>query len=133
MTNKTKPEMVSAEDFIAALTNTAQQKDALTLLKLMQDISNEKPVMWGANMVGFGSYHYKYESGREGDWFKIGFSPRKTFLSVYITDGFPKYQEMLNKLGKHKTGKSCLNINTLADIDVNILAQILTESLAAPR
>lgn len=123
----------SVNDFIAAINNPLQQQDALTLLQLMQDISQEKPALWGNTIIGFATYHYKYESGREGSWFKIGFSPRKSTLTIYVTDGFKPYAALLNKLSKHKTGKSCLYVNSLADIDMAILTQILTASLAANR
>ena len=81
--------------------------------------------MWGPTIVGFGSYHYKYESGREGDWFKTGFSPRKTSLTLYIMPGFNRYDELMQKLGKHKTGQSCLYINKLEDVDMDVLRELV--------
>jgi len=86
--------------------------------------------MWGPSMVGFGSYHYKYASGREGDWFLVGFSPRKRDLTVYIMPGFERYATLLGKLGKHKTGRSCLYLKRLADVDIGVLEQLISDSVA---
>ena len=87
------------------------------MLEMMQELTGEKPEMWGPSIVGFGSYHYKYASGREGDWFLTGFSPRKQSLTLYIMSGFSRYEELMEKLGKYKTGKSCLYIKKLEDVD----------------
>jgi hypothetical protein len=95
----------------------------------MKDLTKEQPKMWGDSMVGFGSYHYKYESGREGDYFLTGFSPRKQNLTLYIITGFEDQREQLAKLGKHKTSKSCLYIKTLDDIDIKVLKKIISDSL----
>ncbi|TAE89699.1 MAG: DUF1801 domain-containing protein [Bacteroidetes bacterium] len=131
--NKTQPQKTLIYDVVKNIDNPSQQQDVQTLLQLMQQISGEQPTIWGNGMVGFGTYHYKYESGREGDWFKIGFSCRKTNLTIYITDGFPQYNTLLKQLGKHKTGKSCLYIKALADIDLTILGRLLTASFNAKR
>lgn len=95
----------------------------------MQEITQEGPIMWGDSIVGFGSYHYKYASGREAEWLAIGFSPRKQYLTIYIMDGFEKYDGLLEKLGKHKTGKSCLYLNKLEDVNIPVLTELITESL----
>ena len=95
----------------------------------MQEVTQEEPMMWGDSIVGFGSYHYKYTSGREADWFQIGFSPRKQNLTIYIMDGFEKYENLLKKLGKHKLGKSCLYINKLEDISILVLKKLISESV----
>ena len=96
---------------------------------MMADITGEKPVMWGPSVVGFGSYHYKYASGREGDWMITGFSPRKQALTLYIMPGFDRYDDLMVKLGKYKTGKSCLYINKLEDVDKNILHELIAHSV----
>jgi Domain of unknown function (DU1801) len=94
----------------------------------MSDITGEVPRMWGTNIIGFGKYHYVYESGREGDWFIMGFSPRKQNLTLYIMSGFKEYDSLLSKLGKYKLGKSCLYIKKLSDIDIEVLKKILRHS-----
>ncbi len=127
--NKTQPTKVSPESFIEGVENETKRKDAYTLLEIMKDITNEVPVMWGPSLIGFGQYHYKYESGREGDFFITGFSPRKSAMTVYIMPGFKRYAELMSKLGKFKTGKSCLYINKLADIDVKVLKTLIRESV----
>jgi hypothetical protein len=126
---KTKPNRESVETFLNSIDNEQKRNDAYTLLSLMKDISGEKPLIWGESIIGFGTYHYKYESGREGDWFLTGFSPRKNNFSIYIMPGFGKYDRLMDKLGKHKTGKSCLYINRLSDIDIEVLNQLIRESL----
>ncbi|MGD8700770.1 MAG: DUF1801 domain-containing protein, partial [Gemmatimonadales bacterium] len=93
-------------------------------------VTGEQPEMWGDSIVGFGTYRYEYESGRSGEWFLTGFSPRKANLTLYIMSGFSRYQELLRKLGKHKTGKSCLYINHLDDIDMKVLRRLIRESVA---
>lgn len=124
--NKTKPTDVKVEDFLNKVEHPIRKKDGFELLKIMKDITGEKPVMWGPSIVGFGSYHYKYASGREGDMPKAGFSPRKSKLTVYIMLGFDEHKDLLEKLGKHKTGISCLYINKLDDIDIEVLKEIIT-------
>ena len=125
---KTKPNNASAVEFIKSVEHPVRQKDGLALLDLMKDITGEQPVMWGGSIIGFGSYHFKYASGREGDWMKTGFSPRKSNISLYIMDGFDEYQDLLKKLGKHKTGKSCLYITKLADVNLEVLKQLISLS-----
>ncbi|MFX0030143.1 MAG: DUF1801 domain-containing protein [Candidatus Hermodarchaeota archaeon] len=126
---KTRPNDKNVIEFLNNVENTRRREDSFEILKLMKEITQEEPVMWGNSIVGFGTYHYKYASGREADWLQIGFSPRKQYLTIYIMDGFDKYKELLTKLGKHKTGKSCLYINKLDDLSVPILKEIIIESV----
>jgi hypothetical protein len=128
-TPKTLANGADAARFIAAVSSGIKQQDSLALLKLFSEITGEKPVMWGTSIVGFGSYHYKSErSSQEGDWPLTGFSPRKQSLTIYVMPGFEHYQELLEKLGKHKTSKSCLYINKLSDVDMDILKKIIEKS-----
>jgi hypothetical protein len=103
--------------------------DCKQIYALMKEITGEEPSMWGGSIIGYGSYHYKYESGREGDWFLTGFSPRKQNISIYIMAGFDRYPELMDRLGKFKTGKSCLYIKKLEDIDRDILKELVKESV----
>ena len=127
--SKTKPTDASVEDFLNAVEHPQRREDGFELLRIIGDITKEEPVMWGPSLVGFGSYHYKYESGREGDWPITAFSPRKRSLSVYIMSGFDEYSELLGKLGKHRVGKVCLYINKLADVDISVLKDIIKKSV----
>ena len=126
---KTKPNDKDVTEFLNNVENQRRRDDSFKILKLMREITQEEPVMWGDSIVGFGSYHYKYKSGREADWLQIGFSPRKQALTVYIMDGFEKYDELLKKLGKHRTGKSCLYINKLEDVNIPVLKDLMSESI----
>ncbi len=126
---KTKQTRESVSEFIGAL-DAKRQADCRTLVKMMKDITGAKPMMWGPSIVGFGSYHYKYASGREGDWFLTGFSPRKQNLSIYLMCAVAGSAPLLKKLGKHKTGKSCLYVKTLADIDLPTLRELIRQSVA---
>jgi len=126
---KTKINDASVGEFLKNVQNPKRREDSFEILKLMKDITNEEPKMWGDSIVGFGSYHYVYASGREGDWLQIGFSPRKQFLTVYIMDGFDKYEDLLKKLGKYKIGKSCLYINKLEDVNIPVLKELMIESV----
>ena len=126
---KTKKTAASVKDFLNSVPEERKRKDSFALLKLMQEISDAKPAMWGPSIVGFGSYHYKYASGREADWPLAGFSPRKQDLTIYITAGFDGYGELLGKLGKHKTGKACLYINRLEDVDLSTLKELVRRSV----
>jgi len=126
---KTKPEKTDPREFIAKVKPESKRKDAETVMTMMERLSGEQPVMWGPSMIGFGSYHYKYDSGREGDWFLTGFSPRKSNFSLYIMAGFDKYEKLMSKLGKYKTGKSCLYVKKLDDIDLDVLEELITGSL----
>ncbi len=126
---KNKPTDESVEAFLAAIPDDERRKDCRVIARMMQQATKAKPKMWGAGMVGFGNYHYKYASGREGDWFLTGFSPRKHALTVYIVAGFTQYDALLNKLGKYKTGKSCLYVKRLDDIDVPVLEELIKASV----
>jgi hypothetical protein len=131
--NKTKPTKLSVAAFITALTDPLRRADAKALVKLMQSAVGEKAKMWGPSIVGFGSCHYKYESGWEGDAPVIGFSPRKAATVCYGLIGFPDAAPLLAKLGKHTTGKGCLYIKKLADVDTHVLEALIVKSLAANR
>ena len=122
---KTQLNDASVEDFLASVGNARRRQDSAEVLELMQDVTGETPRMWGDSIVGFGSYHYRYKSGREGDWPRIGFSPRKQYLAIYIMPGFGDYQDLLTRLGKHRTSVSCLYINKLADVDRDVLREII--------
>lgn len=127
---KTKPTGNPVHEFLDALEDDQKREDSYRFLSVMQQATGEEPVMWGGSIVGFGSYHYKYESGREGDWFLTGFSPRKRSFSLYIMDGFGRYEELLQALGPHTTGKSCLYVKRAADIDMEVLRTLVRESVA---
>jgi hypothetical protein len=131
--NKTKSTKSSVAAFIDALTDPVRRSDAKALIKVMQNATGEKPRMWGPSIVGFGSYHYKYESGREGDMPVIAFSPRKAATVLYGVTGFGGATALLAKLGKHSTGKGCLYIKMLADVDQPTLETLIVKSLAAKR
>jgi hypothetical protein len=126
---KTKQNDASVFDFLNAVENEQRKKDAFTILEMMSKASAETPKMWGGSIVGFGLYAYKYASGREGDWMKIGFSPRKQSMSLYLMCGLEALQPFLTKLGKHKTGKGCLYINKLTDIDLGVLEEMIEDTL----
>jgi hypothetical protein len=126
--NKTRPNTTSATSFLDSVEDEIQRRDSHTLISIMKGITGEEPVMWGPSIIGFGSYHYKYDSGREGDMMLTGFSPRKQSLSLYIMAGFTKYEALLQKLGKHKTGKSCLYIKRLSEINTDILMELIKAS-----
>jgi hypothetical protein len=131
--NKTKPTKIGVTAFIDALTDTTRRADAKALVKLMQGAAGEKPKMWGPSIIGFGSHHYKYESGREGDMPLIGFSPRKAANVLYGMTGSSDSKALLAKLGKHTTGKGCLYIKKLADVDQQVLEAMAVKSVAAMR
>ncbi|NJR72197.1 MAG: DUF1801 domain-containing protein [Gammaproteobacteria bacterium] len=125
---KTKLNEASVETFLACAGENRLQ-DCQAVLALMQKITKAPPKMWGASIVGFGSYTYKYESGREGVWPLVGFSPRKQNLTLYIMAGFDEYEALMAQLGKHKTGKSCLYINQLSDVDMKVLEKLIKASV----
>jgi hypothetical protein len=131
--NKTKPTKLSVAAFIDTLTDPARREDAKALVKLMQSAAGEAPKMWGPSIIGFGSYHYKYDSGREGDMPLIGFSPRKATNVLYGLTGASDSKALLTKLGKHTTGKGCLYIKKLADVDQKVLQAMAAKSVAAVR
>jgi hypothetical protein len=126
---KTKPTGVSVDAFIAGVPNETRRRDAKRLLAMMKKLTGEKPKMWGPSIVGFGSYHYKYESGREGDMPIAGFSPRSSASVVYVVGGAPGSDPLFRKLGKHSMGKACLYIKTLDDVDLNVLEKIIGQSI----
>jgi len=129
--NKTQKTNASVIDFLNSIPDEKKRQDCLTVFEIMRQVTGLEPKMWGASIVGFGDVHYKYASGREGDWFKVGFSPRKQNLTLYIMDGFPRYQSLLADLGKHKTGVSCLYINKLADVKLDVLREMISQSIAS--
>ena len=128
--NKTKATNASVEGYLSAIEDEGRRKDCEALAKLMTKALKEKPKMWGTSIVGFGSYHYKYDSGREGDSCLTGFSSRKGDISVYLTADFPKREQLLAKLGKHKVGGGCLYIRKLGDVDLKVLEQMVVASVA---
>lgn len=131
-TLKTQPGDADVDTFIAGLDEN-RQADSRRLVELMQWASGEPPRLWGANMIGFGSYHYVYDSGREGDWFLCGFSPRKKEFSLYIMAGFEEFDALMQRLGRHRTGKSCLYVRKLDDIDMDVLEELLRQSVRTMR
>ena len=131
--NKTKPTKLSVAAFISKLADQTQRSDAKSLIKLMQSAAGEKPKMWGPSIIGFGSYHYRYDSGREGDMPVIAFSPRKAATVLYGMNGASDSEALRAKLGKHTTGKGCLYIKKLADVDPQVLQALIVKSVAAAR
>lgn len=129
MANKTQPTSTSIAEFIESLDDERRQAECNQLIDLMREESGEEPVLWGPAIIGFGQYHYRYDSGREGDFMRVGFSPRKQNLSIYIIPGFEPYQAVLERLGKHKLGKSCLYIKRLDDVDTSALRELVRQSL----
>jgi hypothetical protein len=127
---KTRPTQMRVADFIDAAPDAVRREDAKTLVALMSRISGEEPVMWGPSIIGFGTYHYRYESGHEGDACRLGFSPRKAELVLYVLNGSPEQEAQLARLGKHKTGKACLYIRKLADVDMAVLEDLIRDQLA---
>jgi hypothetical protein len=130
---KTKPNRASVTTFLKSVEPPQTRADCAALVALMEQITKCEPTMWGPSIVGFGSYHYVYESGREGDWFLTGFSPRKQSLTLYIMAGFSGYEDLLAQLGPHKTGKSCLYIKRLEDVHLPTLKKMIQQSVAHMR
>lgn len=124
---KTKPTQVDVDDFIAAVEKPVRRADAAILRDMMERITGEPATMWGPTIVGFGTYHYRYASGHEGDMCRVGFSPRSANLVLYV-GGFPEYDELLGRLGKHKRSKACLYLNKLADVDLSVLEEIVART-----
>lgn len=127
---KTKQNDQSVTDFLKAVPDERRRDDSFAILDLMKEITGQEPKMWGDSIIGFGNYHYKYATGREGDWFVTGFSPRKQNLTLYIMSGFDEYDDLLTKLGKYKTGKACLYINKLTDVDLAVMRELIRKSVA---
>lgn len=128
---KTKPTKLSVSAFLKTVTDEQKREDAAKVIALMRAATGEEPKMWGTSIIGFGTYRYKYESGREGDWPIVGLSPRKQNLVLYIMPGFSAYEALLAKLGKHSTGSSCLYIKRLSDIHEPTLRKIISASVTA--
>jgi hypothetical protein len=128
--NKTVETSADVAAFVAGVADPGQRADTEALIAMMANASGHPPKMWGPSIIGFGSYHYKYESGREGDSLRIGFSPRKGQTVVYLMDGYDDHADQLARLGKHKVGKSCLYIKRLSDVDRNVLGEMIGGSLA---
>lgn len=126
---KTKLNDEDVYAFLKSVENEKRKEDCFRIVKLMKDVSGEDPKMWGSSIVGFGSCHYVYASGQTGDWPLVGFSPRKQALTLYIMAGFKRYEELMNNLGKYKTGKSCLYIKKLEDVDEEVLKELITRSI----
>lgn len=131
--NKTQPTASDVEVFLNAIENPVRRQDGFALLALMRDITGEPAVLWGTSQVGFGKYHYRYASGREGDSFLVGFSPHKNNWSIYIMARLERFEALLSKLGRHKTSVSCLYVNKLADVDLDVLREIITQSVTIMR
>lgn len=127
--NKTKPTAKSVPEFLEQIEDPKKKADCMSIAMLMEKLSGSKPKMWGDSIVGFGDYHYKYASGREGDWFLVGFSPRKQNLTLYIMGYLEFYTDILDGLGKFKHGKGCLYIKKLEDIDLDVLETLITTSI----
>ena len=126
---KTKPTKGSVDKFLKSAADEQKRKDCYTLLKLMKKITKQDAVMWGPAIVGFGNFHFKSASGREGDWFYTGFSPRKAALTIYLVGGLGKSGALLKKLGKHKTGGGCVYVKTLNDIDLKVLEELIKAAI----
>lgn len=125
----TQPGNENLEAFLDSIENGARREDAKALASLMRRVTGEEPRLWGSSMVGFGQYHYRYESGREGDFFPVGFSPRKTNLTLYLMSGMVGYDDLLARLGPHKKGKSCLYVKRLDDLDEAVLTELIQRSV----
>ena len=127
---KTQPNQGNVTDFLNSVENETKRADSFAILELMKEVTGEEPIMWGDSIIGFGTYHYKYASGREAERFLTGFSPRVQNLTLYIMDGFDEYDDLLGKLGKHSTGKSCLYVKRLENIDLDVLKKMIEKSVA---
>lgn len=126
---KTKPGNGDVMSFLKTIEPPSKREDSFRILQIMAELTGDEPVLWGPSIIGFGNVHLKYASGRELDWFKVGFSPRKQNISLHLMSGFDNYSALLSALGKYKTGVSCLYINKLTDVDVNVLKELIAESL----
>lgn len=127
---KTKQTTASVEKFLNTVSDEQRRKDCFRLVEIMKAATKAEPAMWGTSIVGFGRYQYKYKDGRALEWFLVGFAPRKQDLTLYIMPGLERYPELMKKLGKHKTGRSCLYIKRLGDVDTPTLKQLIKRSLA---
>ena len=130
---KTKENNASVEKFLSSVKGEEKRKDSLVLLELLKKVTKKEPKMWGSSIIGFGSYRYKSPAtGREGDWFLTGFSPRKQNMTVYFSSGFQSMASLMKDLGKYKTGGGCLYFNKLSDIDTKVLTKMLKETITKP-
>jgi hypothetical protein len=130
---KTKLNDASVTEFLNGIEDEEKRADSFEILKLMKQVTKEEPKMWGSSIIGFGNVHYKYDSGREGDWFLTGFSPRNQNLTLYVVGSFKPHVDLLNKLGKHKTGVGCLYIKKLKDVDIKVLKELIQQSVKAAK
>jgi hypothetical protein len=130
---KTKLTDASVTEFINGIKDEEKRADSFEILKIMKLVTKEEPKMWGSSIIGFGNVHYKYDSGREGDWFLTGFSPRNQNLTLYVIGSFKPHVDLLNKLGKHKTGVGCLYIKKLQDVDIKVLKELIKQSVKAAK
>ena len=131
--NKTQKTDLSVTDFLNSLPDETKRRDSFTVLELMKQVSGSEPKMWGASIVGFGRYHYKYGSGREADWMQVAFSPRKNNITLYMMSGFAGYENLLKKLGKHSCGKGCLYVKRLSDVHIPTLEKLVNASVKRVR
>ncbi len=127
---KTRPTRDSVAGFLAKVPDAKRREDSKVVLKLMTEATGEKPEMWGTSIVGFGRHRYKYDSGREGEWMLAGFSPRKSELTLYIVGGLEPFADLMKRLGKYRTGRACLYIKKLEDVDLKVLKELVTKSAA---
>ena len=127
---KTKPTGSSVTAFVNAVEDPGRRSDCREVMRIMRSVTGKRPKMWGTSIIGYGSYHYKYKSGREGEWPAVGLSPRKRNLTIYIMPGFSRYGALMKKLGRYKTGKSCLYVKSLDDIDRRVLRKLVTKAVA---
>ena len=126
---KTRPTGASVSEFIAGIPDEARRRDCRTVMSIMRQATGSRPKMWGTSIVGYGSYRYRYQSGREGDWFLVGFSPRKRDLTLYLMSGHARFPELMVRLGRYKTGKACLYFRKLEDVDLKVLEQLVRASV----
>ncbi|MEL7537120.1 MAG: DUF1801 domain-containing protein [Pseudomonadota bacterium] len=129
-TNKTAPNVGSVTEFLKSVDNASRRAEARTVMRLLRKITGKRPVMWGSSIIGYDRYHYRYQSGREGEWPMIGLSPRAQNLTIYIMPGFKPFSALMKRLGKHKTGKSCLYLKRLDDVDEAVLVDLMTAAYA---
>ncbi len=130
---KTRPTGQGVEEYLNGLSDPRKREDCFALLRMMREVTGEEPAMWGESIIGFGSYRYRYRSGHRGEWFLTGFAPRKRDLTVYIMPGFEAYQPLMERLGKHKTGKSCLYLTELEAVDLSVLRELVSRSVTDMR
>ena len=128
---KTKKTQASVDAFIASVADERLREDCRAVLQMMKQVTRAEPKLWGTNVVGFGDVHMKYESGRELDWFLVGFAPRKDSITLYLLSGFPRHEALMAKLGKYKTGKGCLYLKRFSDVDEKVLRQLIEASVEA--